>query len=56
MDWLSFECSVMDNADEEKVENLKQLQDFADQLHQHIEIAMDDYANDHNLGEYEWMY
>lgn len=56
MDWLGFECTVMDLADEEKIENSEQLQYFADLLHQHIEIAMSDYASDHDFEEYEQMY
>lgn len=45
-DWLGFEVMIMDMAEQEKIDNAKDLQEFADELHNHIEVALQDYAED----------
>lgn len=53
MNWLEFECMIMDCAEEEKRNDKKSLEFFAEQLHHHIEIALMDYADDNDIDDYE---
>ena len=48
-EWLNFECSIMDMA--EGIDNPTELEELADNLHQHIENALIDYADDNGFGD-----
>ena len=50
-EWLNFEIFVMDIAEREKIDNAKDLQELADELHTHIEVALQDHANDFGFGD-----
>lgn len=50
-DWLKFEILIMDIAEQEKIDNAKDLQNFADELHTHIEVALQDHADDNGFGD-----
>ena len=49
--WLQFECMVMDKADEDKINNAKDLQRLSEEYHNHIEMAMQDFAQDNGFGD-----
>lgn len=49
--WLQFECMVMDKADEDKINNAKDLQRLSEEYHNHIEVAMQDFASDNGFGD-----
>ena len=51
MNWISFECGIMDIVNAAKIDNADDLQKFADNLHQHIEIALQDFAYDSGFGD-----
>ena len=42
---------IMDKADEDKIDNAKDLQRLAEDFHNHIEIAMQDFADDNGFGD-----
>lgn len=50
-EWLNFEVMVMDIAEREKINNAKDLEEFADELHTHIEVALRDYADDNGFRD-----
>lgn len=56
MTWIEFELIIMDWAEDEKLEDTRELELFADDLHQHIEIALSDYADDNDIEDYEPSY
>lgn len=56
MDWLDFECMIADWAENDERKDSKSLEFFADHLHQHIEIALMDYALDNDIDDYEPSY
>lgn len=51
MNFLEFDCYIMDMA--EGITDHTRLTLFSDRLHQHIEIALQDYASDHDITDYE---
>lgn len=54
---LSFELYVMDLCEEIKPTRAEDLSIISDELHQHIEIAIEDYISSEGLeGEYESQY
>ena len=50
-EWLNFEIMVMDIAEREKINNATDLEEFADELHTHIEVALQDYADDNGFRD-----
>lgn len=55
--WLEFECQIMDMAELESIKTADELEKFADQLHMHLESALEDYAYDNGFGDdYEPLY
>lgn len=55
--WLDFEIFIMDLAESYKIDNAKDLQNLADDLHTHVEIALEDYADDYDFrDDYEPSY
>ena len=53
---IEFERIIIDWAKEEKRKDKTSLEFFADYLHQHIEIALIDYAGDNDIYDYESSY
>lgn len=54
---LEFELSICDFVDSIKPATVEELEKLADTLHQHVEIAIMDYADDEGWGdEYSPMY
>lgn len=51
MEWLRFEIMIMDLAEELNIKDADSLSDFSAALHEHIEIALQDYADDTGFGE-----
>jgi hypothetical protein len=45
----------MDMLEEENLSTGKQYQDFSDEIHQHVEIAVEDYCHDEDI-EYTSVY
>lgn len=56
MNWIEFECMIMDWAEEDDHNDKKSLESFADHLHQHVEIALQDYADESEIYDYEPSY
>ena len=56
MRWLEFELMIMDSLDEEQVKSVEELQELADDYHNHIERAFQDWASDNGLDDYSPMY
>lgn len=50
-EWLSFEIMIMDIAEELKIKDADSLYKFCTKLHEHIETALQDYADDMGFGE-----
>lgn len=55
-DFLDFEILVMDMVADRDIKNPDQLRDFSDQLHQSLELAIEDYAFDMGMDNYEPVY
>ena len=55
-DWLGFECMIIDRIQEESIDNGRDLSDLADEFHQHVEIAFQDWADDEGIEDYEPSY
>ena len=55
-DWLRFELYVMDLLDKAQIRDSKQLMKFADNAHQQLELAIEDYANDEGIEDYDPVY
>lgn len=45
-DWLSFEIYIMDLCEAENPKSCEDLEDFADEIHQRVENAIQDYIRD----------
>ena len=54
--WLEFELYVMDLAIEEKCETAKDYEDLAQDLHEHVEIAIQDLCWDNDIDDYDPSY
>lgn len=50
-DWLSFDIMIMEMAEQLEFNDAGSLSDFSAQLHEHIETALQDYADDMGFGE-----
>lgn len=50
-EWLRFEIMIMDIAEELKIKDADSLYEFSTNLHEHIETALQDYADDMGFGE-----
>lgn len=53
---IGFELSVMDIAEACEVKTKGDLEWFSATLHEHLEMAMEDYATDEDIGDYEPQY
>lgn len=56
IDFLDFEIFVMDMVADRDIKDPDQLRDFSDQLHQSLELAIEDYALDMRIDNYESVY
>lgn len=56
IDFLDFEIFVMDMVADRDIKDQDQLRDFSDQLHQSLELAIEDYALDMGMDNYEPVY
>lgn len=56
MNWLEFELMIMDSIEESGLRDPEKIRDFSDDLHQHIEIAVQDYCYDLGIEDYEPIY
>ena len=54
--FLEFELFVMDLAADQKIQDPDELRDFSDRLHQSLELAIEDYALDMGMDNYEPVY
>ena len=50
-EWLRFEIMIMDIVEELNINDADSLSDFSTDIHEHIEIALQDYADDMGFGE-----
>lgn len=56
-DWMKFELYIMDFLTELDINSGSDLSDIAEQLHEHMETAIQDYANDEDIyDDYEPTY
>ena len=55
-DFLDFEILVMDMVADRDIKDPDQLRDFSDRLHQSLELAIEDYALDMRIDNYESVY
>ena len=46
-----FELLIMDMCYEKKIKDAETLKNFSDDLHQSLELAIEDYANDNEFGD-----
>lgn len=53
---IKFELVVMDFAEGHEVKTKKDLEWLSNTLHEHLEIAMQDYAMDEEIEEYDPQY
>lgn len=51
-DWINFELMIMDMIEREEIEDVGELQDFSEELHEHIENAICDYTMDNSIENY----
>ena len=56
MTLIDFECMIMDLAENLEIKNKDDLEYLSATLHEHLEIAMEDYANDEKIEDYEVQY
>lgn len=52
MNWLNFEIAIMDCIYNEHITNADKLRSFSDELHQHLELAVEDYVQDNRIKDY----
>lgn len=50
-DWLDFEIYIGDLLERQEIKSGSDLQNISEELHEHIEYALSDYADDNNLSE-----
>lgn len=53
---IDFECMIMDLAEKLEAKNKDDLEYLSATLHEHLEIAMEDYAMDEEIEDYEPQY
>lgn len=53
---IDFELACMDLADALEVKNKDDLEWLSATLHEHLETAMEDYANDTEIEDYDLQY
>ena len=53
---IGFELACMDLAEALEIKNADDLEWFSATLHEHLEIAMEDYATDGEIEDYEPQY
>lgn len=51
-DGINFELMIMDMIEREGIKDAKELQDFSEELHEHIENAICDYTMDNSIEDY----
>ena len=51
-DWLRFECSILSMIEDERIDTGRDLSNLADEFHQHIELAFQDWAEDEGIEDY----
>ena len=51
IEWLRFEIMIMDIVEELNINDADSLSDFSAELHEHIETALQNYADDMGFGE-----
>lgn len=60
MDWLRFELLIMDIVEEyhrkKKITTAEEFAEFSDELHQHLELAVEDYCMDNKIDDYVPVY
>lgn len=56
MNWIEFECLIMDIAEAEGCDNSKSLTNLSQKLHDHLENALLDYATDNGIEDYETVF
>lgn len=56
MTLIDFECMIMDLAENLGVKNKDDLEYLSATLHEHLETAMEDYAMDGEIEDYEPQY
>lgn len=52
MNYIEFELTIMDMIYEQKIKDADTLRDFSDELHQSLEMAVEDYASDEGIEDY----
>lgn len=55
-DWLNFEIYIGDLLEEQNIRDADKLGKFSDELHQQLEMAVEDYANDTGIEDYDPVY
>lgn len=55
-DWLNFEIYVGDLLEEQNIKDADKLGKFSNDLHQQLEVAVIDYANDIGINDYDPVY
>ena len=54
--YIEFELVVMDFAEAHEVKTKDDLEQLSAELHEHLEIAMQDYAMDYEIEDYDPQY
>lgn len=52
MNYIEFELMVMDMIADHEIKDADKLRDLSDQLHQSLELAVEDYALDEGIEDY----
>ena len=53
MNWIAFKVMIEDMCEEENIKTAKELEEFSEELHQHLENGLLDYASDNGIDGYE---
>jgi len=56
MNWLEFELMIMDMVEDLSTKDAEKIRDFADNLHQHMELAIEDWCYDNGIEDYNPVY
>lgn len=55
-DWLNFEIYIGGLIESEKIKDAETLRRFSDSMHQQMELAVQDYADDEGIEDYDPVY
>ena len=55
-DWLYYEMYIGGLVERQEIKSGSDLQNFSEELHEHIEYALFDYVNDNDLEDYTPMF